>query len=114
MAYVFTAFLAKHYCNNVKAKWSIFYFVGREKIAGGAEQFYFLGISNGQFRRSESFICFCSGLDEYNGSVWSDHNKVDFAGFAGKVAGELFKAFFRQELFAAFLAPSSEELWVGR
>jgi hypothetical protein len=110
MAYVFTAFLAKHYCNNVKANGSIFYYVGCEKITSGPQQFGFLGVCDGRFGRSKTFIGSGSDLDEYNGSVGSDHNKVDFAGFAGEVRGELFKAFFRQELFAAFLAPSSEEL----
>lgn len=113
MANLFAFFSAEHYCNNIKAKWSIFNVVCREKITGGAEQFYFLGISNGQFRRSKSFICFCSDLDKNDSFVGGDHNKVDFAGFAEEVAGKFFEAFFLQKSFAAFLAPSPEEFWVG-
>jgi hypothetical protein len=117
MANLFTFFWADHYCNNIEAERSIFNVVCCEKITGGAQQFRFLGVRDRCFRRHKVFLSLVgsgSDLDKNDGSIGGDHNKVDFAGLAGKVTGKFFKALFLQELFAAFLSPSSEALWVGR
>ena len=53
-------------------------------------------------------------FDEDDCSVCIDHYQVNFTGLAGVVARESFQAFFEEEFFAAFFAPSAEQFLVGQ
>ncbi len=63
--------------------------------------------------RAEAFVGSGFDLDEYQARIGIDHYQIDFPGLAREIAGERFEAFCSQELFAAFLAPSPELLYVG-
>ncbi len=67
--------------------------MGRKKIAGGPEQSGLLGGGDGRLGGLESFGGFGSYLDKDDRAVGVNHNQIDFAGLAGKVAGEGFEAF---------------------
>ena len=110
MSYLCGTALAEHYRNNIKAIGSIFNIVGGQKIAGCPGQFCLLGTCDRRFGWTKTFICSGSDLDKDDGTIGIDHDKVNFAGFAGEVAGELFEAFSFQEPFAAFFTPSAEQL----
>jgi len=85
--------LANNYCNNIKAKRSIFYIMGCEKIPSSAGQLVSLGGCNNLLGRTETFVSSGLHLDKDNASIGVGHNEVNFAGLAGEVACELFKAF---------------------
>jgi selenocysteine lyase/cysteine desulfurase len=114
MSYLGPAGLAKDYCNNVEAKGAIFYIMGCEKILGGPGQSGFLGGCDGRLGRAKTFVGSGPYLDKNNASISLSHNEVNFAGFAGEVARELFKASAYKILLAASLAPSAEQLAVGQ
>jgi selenocysteine lyase/cysteine desulfurase len=84
--------LANNYYDNIKAIGAIFYIMGCEKILGGPGQFGFLGGCDGRFGRAKTFVSSGPYLDKNNTSIGLGHNEVNFAGFAGEVARELFKA----------------------
>ena len=100
--------------DNVKAARAIFYVVGGEEVTGAADESDFLGGRDGVFGRSKGGIGFGPDLDEDYGAIGIDHDQVDFAGLAGKVAGEGFEAFAPEETLAAFFTPSAETLAVGQ
>ena len=77
----------RNYIETIRA---VFYIIGCEEIAGGAEQSGFLGLCYRIFGRGEIGVGFCSYLDEYNGAIGVDHDQVDFTGPAGEVASKLF------------------------
>jgi selenocysteine lyase/cysteine desulfurase len=83
---------ANNYYDNIKAIGAIFYIMGCEKILGGPGQFGFLGGCDGRFGRAKTFVSSGPYLDKNNTSIGVGHNEVNFAGFAGEVARELFKA----------------------
>ena len=83
---------AEDYCNNIKAKRAIFYIMGCEKIPSSAGQLVSLGGCNNLLGRTETFVSSGLYLDKDNASIGISHNEVNFAGFAGEVARELFKA----------------------
>jgi hypothetical protein len=114
MSYLRLAGLAKDYCNNIKAKRAIFYIMRCEKILGGPGQFGFLGGCDGRFGRAKTLISSGPYLDKNNTSIGLSHNKVNFAGFAGEVARELFKASAYKIPLASSLAPSAEQLPIGQ
>ena len=103
------AFFAQHYCNNVEAKRAVLYILGCKKIAGGPEHSDFLGRRDGRLGWAKTFVRPGLYLDENNSAVGIDHNQVDFAGLAGKVASELLEALAFEKLLAAFFTPSTEE-----
>ena len=100
--------------NDIEAEGAVFYIICCEEITGGAEQSGFLGLCDRIFGRGEIGAGLCSHLDEDNCSVGTDHDKVKLASLAGEVAGEGFEAFFFEELFATFFAPSAEVFAVGQ
>ena len=93
MFYCWLAGLAEHYCNDVKTIRSVLDFVSCEKITGGSGQSGLLGGGDGRLGGLESFGGFGSYLDKDDRAIDIDHNQIDFAGFAGEVAGEPFEAF---------------------
>lgn len=107
------AFWGEDYGDDVESEGAVGYVVGGEEVPGGSDQFDFFGIVDGLFGRGEGFVGASSDLDEYDGRVGINHNEVDFAGGAGKVAGESFEALAFEELFGAFFAPSAERCSVG-
>ena len=105
MSYLRSAFLTQHNGNNIEAIGAIFNLMDFHKISCCSVDPFLLGLCNGLFRRNETVFSFTSDLDEDDSSVGIDHNKVELAGLAGKVAGESFKAFSFKESFAASLPP---------
>ena len=93
MSYLWAVGLAEYYGNDIKAKGPAFYIVRGEKIPCGPEQSGSLGMCDGCFGRAKGLIGFGSDLDKDDGAISIDHNKVDFAGFAGEVGGERSEAF---------------------
>lgn len=93
MSYLRPAGLAQYYSNDIEAKGAILYVVRGEKIACGPEQFCSLGLRDGFLGRAKGLIGSGSNLDKDDGAIGIDKDKVDFAGFAGEVGGELSEAF---------------------
>ena len=114
MSYLRAAFLAKNYRNHVEAKGAVLYVVCCKEVAGGPEHSGFLDGGDGELGRTESFIGPGLYLDKGDSPVGIDHDKVNLAGFAGKVASELFEAFAFQQPLAAFFTPSAEQLLIGQ
>ena len=114
VSYLFGAGLAEDYGDNVEAEGSVVDVVGGEKVAGGLGQSCFLWGCDDGLSGCEAFVGPGFYLDKNNRAIGVDHNKVDFTGFAGEVAGEFFEAFSFEEFFAAFFAPSAEEFSVGQ
>ncbi len=114
MSYLGWGGLAKDYGDDVEAKGSVLDVVGGEKVAGGPGQSCFLWGCDDGLGGCEAFIGSGFYLDKNERAIGVDHNKVDFTGFAGEVAGEFFEAFSFEEFFAAFFAPSAEEFSVGQ
>ena len=114
MFYCWLAGLAKHYRNDIKTKRAVLYVVGCEKITGGSGQSGLLGGGDGRLGGLESFGGFGSYLDKDDRAVAINHNQIDFAGFAGEVAGEGFEAFAYKMLLAAFFTPSAEQFRIGQ
>ena len=112
MSYLGWAGLAEDYGDDVEAKGSVVDFVGGEKVAGGPGQSCFLWGCDDGLGGCEGLTGPGFYLDKNNRAIGVDHNKVEFTGFAGEVAGEFFEAFSFEEFFAAFFGPSAEELWV--
>jgi len=92
MFYLCRAGLAEHYCDNIEAKRTVHYIVGCEKIASCPVHFVFFTGRDNRFCWCEAFIRSGFYLDEDNGPVSIDHDKVDFTGLAGEVASEFFEA----------------------
>jgi len=92
--YLRSAGSAEHYRDDIKAKRTVLYFLACKKITRGPQQLHFFGMCDGFLRRAKAFVSLGSDLDKNDGAVGIDHNQVDFAGLAGKVASELSKAFF--------------------
>lgn len=90
VSYLRGAFGGQDYCDNIKTEGAVIDIVGREKIAGGFCQSVLLGGRDGRFGRLEVFIGPGPDFDEDDGPVGSDHNKVDFTGFAVEITGESF------------------------
>ena len=114
MFYRCGAGLAERYCNNIKTKRAVLDFVNCEKIASSPKQSDFFSRCDRRFGRPKTFIRSGFYLDKDDSPVGIDHNKVDFAGFAGEVASELFEAFSFQKLFAAFFPPLAEQFPIGQ
>jgi hypothetical protein len=114
MFYLRPAFLAEHYCNNIKPKWSIFNVVCCEKIASGPFQFGFFGSRDNRLSWLERLIRSGFYLDKNDSLISIDHNQINFAALAGEVAGEFPETFLSQKALAAFLAPSAELLSVSQ
>ncbi len=114
MSYLRAAFLAKNYRNHVEAKGAVLYAVSCKEVAGGPEHFGFLDGGDGRLGWTESFIGPGLYLDKGDSPVGIDHDKVNLAGFAGKVAGKPFEAFTFQERLAAFFTPSAEQFPIGQ
>lgn len=114
MFYCWLAGLAKHYRNDIEAKRAVLYIVGCEKKACGPKQSGFFGGRDDGFSRCEVFIGPRFYLDENDRAVGVNHNQIDFAGFAGEVAGEGFEAFAFKMLLAAFFTPSAEHFRIGQ
>ena len=93
MSYLWPAGLAEDYRDDIEAEGSVVYVVGCEEIAGGPEGFGFFGGGDNRLGRCEAFIGSGFYFDKDNTSIGIDHNQVDFAGFAGEVAGELSESF---------------------
>ena len=93
MSYLWAAGLAEYDGNDIKAKRAVLYIVRGEKIACGPEQSGSLGLCDGCFGRAKGLIGFGSDLDKDDGAISIDHNKVEFAGFAGEVGSKLSEAF---------------------
>jgi len=93
MSYLWVAGLAEDYCNNIEAEGSVLDVVSCQKVAGGSCQFGFFGSGDDGFGGREAFIGSGLYLNKDNRAIGVDHNEVEFTGFAGEVAGELFKAF---------------------
>jgi hypothetical protein len=108
-----SAFSAENYCNNIETKGTIFNIIGGEEITGGPRQLCLLCGSNRRLGRSEGLVGYCPYLDEDQSTIGVNHNEVDFAGFAGEIAGERFKAFSFEETLGAFFTPSAEAFLVG-
>jgi hypothetical protein len=83
----------QHYRNNIEAKGAVFYIMGCKKILGRSGQFVFFSRGDDLFSGSETFICSGFYFDKNNGTIGSDHDKVDFAGLTGEVAGKFAQAF---------------------
>ena len=113
MPYLWSAGAAENYRNDVKAVRSAVYIVGCEEIAGGPGQFGFLGRRNSRFNRLETLAGPGLYLDKNDGSIGSDHNKVDFTGLTGEIAGQFLKPSLFQEFFAALFAPLRKQFSVG-
>ncbi|GAG53117.1 unnamed protein product [marine sediment metagenome] len=114
MSYLGWGGLAEDYGNNVEAEGSVLDIVGGEKVAGGPGQSCFLWGCDDGLGGCEAFVGPGFYLDKNHRAVGVDHNKVDFTGFAGEVAGEFFEAFSFEEFFAAFFSPSAEEFSVSQ
>jgi len=82
--------------------------MNRKKITGGPEHSCFLGGSNSRFGWAEAFVGPGLNLDKNDSPVAVDHDKVDFAGLARKIARKIFKAFSFEEFLAAFFAPPAK------
>jgi hypothetical protein len=87
--------------------------VNREKITSGPKHSFFLGGSDGRFGRAEGFVGPGLDLDKNDSPVTVDHDKVDLAGFAGKIARKIFKTFSFEESLATFFAPSAEQCFIS-
>lgn len=72
---------------------------------------FFCGCDGG-FGFGEIFVGPCFYLDENDGAIGVNHDKVELAGFAGEVSYEYFQAFVFEEFLAAFFAPLSEQLLI--
>jgi len=94
MSYLRSAGLAEHDCHHVKAERAVLYIMRGQKITSGPQQPHFFGMGNGIFGRAKTFVSFGPDLDKNDGAVGIDHDQVDFASLAGKIASELSKAFF--------------------
>ena len=90
------------------------YVVGCEEVASGLGEFVSLGMRNRLLGWAENLIRSRFDLDEDKRRIAIDHNKVNLARVAGIIASEGFVPFCSEELFAAFLAPSSELLHIGQ
>ena len=114
MFYLCRPGLAEHYCNNIKTKGAVLDFVDCEKITSSPKQSGFFSRCNRRFGRPKTFIRSGFDLDKDDSPVGIDHNKVDFSGFAGEVASELFEPLSFQEPLAAFFTPSAEQFPVSQ
>jgi len=108
------AFFARHDCYYVEAKGPVLDIVGGKKIAGRPVHPGLLGLRDRRLRRAEILARPGLDLDKDECPVTIDHNQVDFAGLAGKIAGERFETFAFEEFLAAFFAPSAERVFIGR
>lgn len=113
MLYLCGAFGGEDYCYDVESERAVVYIVGCDKVAGCSGEFYSFRVCDGLLGRAEAFVGSGFDLDEYQARIGIDHDQIDFPGLAREIACERFEAFCSQELFAAFLAPSPELLYVG-
>ena len=88
--------------------------MGGKKIAGRPEHSGFLGFGDGRLGRAEIFVRPSFHFDKDKRPVAVDHNQVDFAGLAGKVASECFETFAFEKFLGAFFTPSAEQLLIRR
>ncbi len=93
MFYLCAALFRQDNGNDVEAKGAVINFICCEEITCGPEQFSFFRRSNNILGWCKIFSCSGFYLDENERPVGSDHNKVNFAGFAGEISGERFKGF---------------------
>jgi hypothetical protein len=111
--YFWSGGLAEDDGDYVEAKRAVVDIVCGQEEAGGSGVFVFLcGVDDG-FGGLKTLVGPCFHLDKDNRAVCVDHDKIDFAGFAGEVSGEGFEAFPFEESLAASFAPSAEQLAVG-
>ena len=88
--------------------------VGGKEIAGGSDHFGFLASRDRRLGWAEALVRSGFYLDEYNRPVGVNHDKIDLAALAGKIARQGLEALASEELLGAFLAPLAEQLSVGQ
>ena len=112
MSYLPGSFFAEHDCYYVEAKGPVLNVVCGKKITSCAEHSNLFGFGDGRLGRAEILARPCLYFDKDKRPVTIDHNQVNFAGLAGKVASECFETFAFEEFLAAFFTPSAEQLFV--
>jgi hypothetical protein len=108
MSYLRTVLFAQHYYDYVEAKRPLVDIIACKEISSGPYHSCFFWACDSRLRWTEILVRSGLDFDEDNASVVIDHNQIDFAALAGKIASECFETFVLEELLAALFAPSAE------